>query len=138
DVTGAVRYELKGLPEGVTAELRLNHAANPAFLNPVMSFKVTLGERDDRPYIVDGAARMPPESHITVWRGPDGKLKNFAVLTSVEVSGATVRLGLPVDQSRVATGILFTFHADDPSRIIASASYLDGMMPVDETMTPTI
>jgi RNA polymerase sigma-70 factor (ECF subfamily) len=118
DPSGAVRFPLEGTPEGMHAELLLRKTNNPRFDSRVCTLLITL-DNSAEPYVVDGVKRRPAQAQVTLWRGQDGSVRNFGILTNLAVNQR------PELGDRISESTLFNYDVDNP---YAAAGHVSGMV----------
>ncbi|MCI0589847.1 MAG: hypothetical protein L0323_23785 [Planctomycetes bacterium] len=129
DPSGAIRFPLRGTPEGIQAEFWVRKTSNSDLGRDVFSLYVTTTSEKEPPFI-EGAARQPPGTEITVWTDHNGRLRNFVVLATMNPDGrATKRLGIPLSEGEIPMSLFYSYDVDDPSQCVLRMSGLvDGRL----------
>jgi hypothetical protein len=125
-VSGAIRYPLLGVPEGVTAELWVARATTERFTSPLLTYHLSVNTSTD--YVFEGAARNGLVAKISLWTDRQGNVSNYGVLTESMVSGRSRKVGLDWMGRTVPIGVLFSYDPSHPYEWSATTSVLkDGM-----------
>ena len=122
EITG---YPILGTPEGISAELWIGNPPKEVY-GSARSYVIRC-ESPEGLYVVEGAARSDLKTQVSIWTDPHGQVKNFGVLTEMNISGETMRLGLPLDS--VPTGLLYSYDVDTPFEVAGQQNGLINGQP---------
>lgn len=129
---GAVRFPLKGMPDGMKAELHVRATSRG---QPALDLHVEL-DAPSSPYILEGAARQAPRLDLSARSDEQGEPTHFIVLAGSGLSGPGNRdAGIALDQGRFPLSVNAAFPMDDLMRpSVKMGSLVDGKLLGNESI----
>lgn len=106
--SGALRFPLRGLPEGMKAEMWIDSVANAKFAPEVLSLRLELAPERE-PYVVGGVPRASSEVTWMLWTDRERRLQNFSIFTALQPQG-------PVVAGEINEGLLYSVDFVDPAK----------------------
>lgn len=113
DPSGCTVYPLRGVPDGVRAELWVGRSSKPGVAK-VLSLRFEL-DPTEMPYLFLGCARTKAIAQVQMQIGSDGAPLNLTILTDLPPSSRNRQLDVPLEQGSISQGVLCYVDASDPS-----------------------
>jgi hypothetical protein len=133
-IPGVTRYPILGTPDGISAELWIGDPPESVY-GSARSYVIDCKLPEEQ-YIAEGAVRGGMRAQVTIWTDLDGKVKNFGVVTDMEISGMSVRLGMPLDD--VPTGLLYSYDPAEPFDVVGYQAGISSGQPTSWKNRPLV
>ena len=122
---GTLQYPLSDKPEGVEkAQFFIKGASTTVANTHALSLQLQLA-RPVEPYLLDGFKRTNPETEITLAWDSTGHPIQVSIMTSIPVAPESANAGVPIDQTRVTNGVVYSIKLDNPGHWTARGHGMD-------------